>query len=720
MNRLRAWIDRLPRLRAFIYFFPVQLLLVQIKKNPVLIIFWLMMFGFITGHIASRYGVSLLFMDPEFIGHVNFFSYFLIGFACGGFIMAYQISCYVYNAFRFPFLATCSRPFLRFCVNNFIIPALFLLTYFVLILRFLTKDSIDAWQIAYDISGFIAGNVVFIIGSLFYFFRTSKNLSTLYGLNLKEKQARVVRRMILSRHPVKKGWRWKMITPGKETRDWHVETYIAGLWRIRRTQRFEHYDKDLLNRVFLQNHSKAVIFEVVVIGTLLLFGYFRDIPELMIPAGASIFLLFTLYLMFTGVLATWFRGWSNTIIVLLLLFFNWFHQFDPFESKTRAYGLNYNAAPVAYSNNEIVRLANDREGRQNDSLNTIMMLENWKQRIVTDPVQKPKMVILSCSGGGLRSSLWTFYTMQYLDSLTEGKLLGRTTLICGSSGGMLGAAFMREIWLREQMGENKDHLDPSFRENVAADMLNPVAMSLAVNDWFLPLHRVNYGGNSYARNRAYEFEQQLLSNTNNLMEKRLGDYSPAEKAGIIPMMVFAPTIVNDGRKMIIASQGVSYLVQPPKSRNVYNKSYPDAVEFSKLFANHNADSVRFSSVLRMNATFPYITPITTLPSEPEIEVFDAGMRDNYGMDNVLRFLFTFRTWINQNTSGVVLVHTRDKSKLRPVEENKGQTIWEEISRPMASFYNNLFSVQDYIHDYTTSQAAFWFGGQLDVLDFELN
>jgi hypothetical protein len=92
MGRFRAWIDRHPPVRRFIYFFPIQLLLVQVKKNPVLIIFWLLMFGFVSGKIAARYGVPLLFMDPEYLGEVNFFSYFLVGFACGGFVMAYQIS----------------------------------------------------------------------------------------------------------------------------------------------------------------------------------------------------------------------------------------------------------------------------------------------------------------------------------------------------------------------------------------------------------------------------------------------------------------------------------------------------------------------------------------------------------------------------------------------------------------------------------------------------
>lgn len=719
MVKLRAWIDRHPLIRRFIYFFPVQLVLVQVKKNPVLIIFWLLMFAFVTGAFAARYGVSLLFLDPEYNGNVNFLSYFIVGFSFGGFVMAYQISCYIYNAFRFPFLATCSRPFFRFCINNFIIPVSFLAVYLTLIIRFLCGEPVSGIHIVTDLLGFIGGIIVFVFGSLFYFFRTTKDMQSLYGVVINDIVSHKTKRVILNRDPLKKTLSWKTITPGKEGRDWHVESYIAGVSKIRRARPFEHYDKELLNRVFMQNHSKAVLFEVIVITTLLVLGLFRNVSAFMIPAGASIFLLFTLYLMFTGVLATWFRGWSNTIIVLLLLLLNFVHKFDVFDAETRAYGMNYKVAPAVYSNEEIQKLANDSKQRETDSLNTITILENWKRKNVTDPSHKPRMVILSCSGGGVRSASWTFYTMQYLDSISGGKMLPRTALICGSSGGMLGAAYMRELWLREQNSEPVRHSDPAYRANISSDVLNPIAFSLAVNDWFIPLQHASYGGERYSRNRAYAFEEKFLENTGGILEKKLADYRVPEQKAIIPMMIFAPTIVNDGRKMIIASQGVSYLLKEANTSNIDYHNLPDAIEFSRFFEKQAADSVRFASVLRMNATFPYITPLTDLPSEPKIEVFDAGMRDNFGMDNILRFLHTFRNWIAANTSGVIIVQTRDRAKQHPIEPNDGQSITQAFSRPLSSFYGNLFTVQDYNHDFGIGQASNWFAGKIDVIDFEL-
>jgi Patatin-like phospholipase len=719
MGRIRAWIDRHTLIRRIVYFFPVQLVLVQVKKNPVLFLFWILLFGFVTGKIASKYGVSLLFMDPEYLGSVSPLSYFIIGFACGGYIMAYQISCYVHNAFRFPFLATCSRPFLRFSTNNFIIPSTFLITYLILITRFLLHEPVSKFEIVLDLLAFLCGNLFFTLVSIIYFFRKKRNQNSLYVKQGDEKPKQRTRRIVLNRDPIKNKLQWKTITPGKEGRDWHVESYISSLLRIRRTRPFEHYDKSLINQVFRRNHKKAVRFEIIVILTLVVLGFFREYQFFIIPAGACIFLLFTMYLMLTTVLRTWFRGWTNLVLVFLLLLVNWMHQFNFMHAQTRAYGINYTNAAAIYSNEEIDRYANDQKALREDSLNTISILENWKRKNTTDSTHKPKMVIVACSGGGLRSALWTLYTMQYLDSVSQGKLMPRTSLICGSSGGMLGAAFIREAWLREQKSENIRHNDIQLRDQLGADILNPMAVSLVVNDLFVPMRMDEYAGVRYSSNRAFAFENQFHKNTHHILEKTIFDYREPEKQAIIPMMILAPTIANDGRKLLIASQGISYLTKPANKNSVHYQPLCDAIEFRRFFEKQNADSLRFSSALRMNATFPYITPLTTLPTKPQIEVFDAGMRDNYGIENILRFMHQFRNWIAANTSGVIIVQTRDKAKVKSIEATGGQTMTQSFSKPLTSFYANLFTVQNYNQDERLAEAAHWFPGQIDLLEFEL-
>jgi hypothetical protein len=47
----------------------------------------------------------------------------------GGFITAFNLYSYAMHGYRFPFIATIARPFLKFNINNAVIPGLFVLTF---------------------------------------------------------------------------------------------------------------------------------------------------------------------------------------------------------------------------------------------------------------------------------------------------------------------------------------------------------------------------------------------------------------------------------------------------------------------------------------------------------------------------------------------------------------------------------------------------------------
>ena len=108
------------------------------------------------------------------------------------------------------------------------------------------------------------------------------------------------------------------------------------------------------------------------------------------------------------------------------------------------------------------------------------------------------------------------------------------------------------------------------------------------------------------------------------------------------MVVSSPSIVNDGRRLIIASQPVSYLAKNVPQDGFDFLPANDAIEFTDFFKKQNASNTKFSSIMRMNSTFPYVLPAVCLPSEPVIKVMDAGLRDNFGTKNALRFLFVGR------------------------------------------------------------------------------
>ena len=64
------------------------------------------------------------------------------------------------------------------------------------------------------------------------------------------------------------------------------------------------------------------------------------------------------------------------------------------------------------------------------------------------------LVLINTSGGGHRSATFTMSVLQHLDSITQGGIMQKTFLINGASGGMIGAAYFRELYLRRQQGKN--------------------------------------------------------------------------------------------------------------------------------------------------------------------------------------------------------------------------------------------------------------------------
>lgn len=182
------------------------------------------------------------------------------------------------------------------------------------------------------------------------------------------------------------------------------------------------------------------------------------------------------------------------------------------------------------------------------------------------------------------------------------------------------------------------------------------------------------------------------------------------------MMILAPTIINDGRKLYISPQHVSYMMDLNDSS--YTGEKIGGVEFLRFFEEQGSKDLRFLSGLRMSATFPYITPNITLPSQPAMEIMDAGITDNFGLSDAIRFLFVFKEWIAENTSGVVFVSIRDSQKEGPISKEDRLSLFERFSLPISSIYQNFESLQDITNDSKIEYAKAWFKGSIDRIDIE--
>ncbi|HCQ28701.1 MAG TPA: hypothetical protein DIU39_00335 [Flavobacteriales bacterium] len=703
-------------IKKIIYFFPVQLLLVHLKKNQFLLMFWFLYFLIITRSIAVKYGIPYLFIAPEYLGKTGFWSYFIMGFSLGGFTMAFHISSYIMNSHRFPFIATLKNPFFRYTVNNSIIPFAFILVYiYEVVMYYYNTPEFNIWQILKYIAAFIIGFNVFILIAFSYFITRNKNLFGLFNL-APASEEESIEPVSMTLH---KKTHWYDFF--KRERKWYVRSYFDLPFKIKLARKVSHYDKDMLVKVFKQNHLNASLFELAIVVSLILLGLFRDYPFVQIPAAASLTLLFTMFIMLNSAFHSWLRGWTVTVFIVVVLIINYLSQFPQFNYANKIYGLNYNEVPQKYSNDIIEKIKSDTLSYAEDWLQTLEILEKWKSKNTSATGEKPKMVMLNVSGGGSRSALWVMRVLQMADSLTNGNFMPCTQLISGSSGGMIGAAYYRELYRKKQMGEPVDLNSREYLDNIAKDLLNPITFSIATNDFFIRLKKFTFKNQVYTRDRGYEFERQLSVNLQAFDTTTLGFYKPYEKKAIIPMMVFSPTILNDGRRLLLSSVGVSYLMNNFPKTNVKNKPTLESIEARKLFVNQNIDDLKFTSVIRMSATFPYIMPTPELPTQPILNIVDAGMRDNYGYLISHQFIMVFKNWLNKNTSGIIIVQIRDKEKIRKIKEDvRLKKILESISTPIGSVYENLFRIQDYSQDELIQSLSYWYEGNVDILNFELS
>jgi hypothetical protein len=333
---------------------------------------------------------------------------------------------------------------------------------------------------------------------------------------------------------------------------------------------------------------------------------------------------------------------------------------------------------------------------QKDKQAYLTILNNWKSR---QSSPKPVLYIINTSGGGLRSAAFTMNTLQQLNKQLNGQLMQQTILISGASGGMLGAAYFRELQYQQLKGAKINLQDKQYITNITKDLLSPIFSSFLTRDLLSPAQKFNYNGFAYIKDRGYAFEQKLNENTASVLDKPISAYEEAEQKGLLPAIFFNSVITRDGRKMILATRPVRFLMKPISNNQQIESFDPDAIDFHTLFKKQNSQGISLLTALRMNATFPYVLPNVWLPSNPIVDVMDAGLRDNFGQESSLRFIEVFKDWLKENTSKVIVIQIRDRSMSdwdKPLESN---SLIGFLTKPFLILQNNWYKMQDYAqHD----------------------
>lgn len=301
-------------------------------------------------------------------------------------------------------------------------------------------------------------------------------------------------------------------------------------------------------------------------------------------------------------------------------------------------------------------------------LRPVDALEAWRRHHVAKGTFKRKLVIVSTSGGAYRAAYWT---AMILDELTrqshqhmswggDGKLKGfddSIRLITGASGGMVAGTYFLAMAQEEgrwpvnaSVEARLDHdikvtTQPNqFMSNiglVSRDSLTQVAKHIIASD--LP-NLLNPFGELVDRGKVLQ-EQWLTLDTNSF-----GDMVQGQIEGWRPSIIFSPMLVETGQPILISNLDLRSM---PQFRG------NEAEVFFDLFP---CSQRKFSlaTAVRMNATFPYISPAVSLPTIPERRVVDAGYYDNYGISTAAAYLSDpgVRKWIEREIDDVILLEVR--------------------------------------------------------------
>jgi hypothetical protein len=691
----------MPKLLNGIYrFLPVQLVLLHFRKYQLLLLFWILLIATITGRFAANFGSASLFLAPEYQGKINFLSMFWLGSAMAIFAMAWNITTFIIHSHRLPFLGATKQAFLKYCINNSIIPIAFLVFYSIVSIRFqYFFEHTPGSKIFFLQLGFYFGFIVFLLISFLYFFRVDRDLFKTVISTITNPS--VIREII------------PYDSLDIEFDIIKADAFLSETLKVEKVSELENYHPRLLSTVLRRHHRNAITATIFALALLVVLGAFMEDPRLRIPAGSGFLLLFSIMMGLVGSVKYFLKTWELMGWVLIACFLSLLVRYKIFDLRSIAYGLDYHTAESSKPNYDYDYLKklftpqqyelDKREGEKR--------LNNWLAK-KTD-TSKPPLVVITLSGGGSRSAYWSFRTLQYLDSLSKGKLFKNSVLITGASGGMIGATYWRTVHTAYLEGRIKTPYDPKYQENTGKDLLNAIIFSFASVDLISPFNKISIAGYSYTKDRGYAMEQELIRNTEGMLDQKIGDYRMLEYNGIVPQLIINGTIINDGRRLMISSQPISYLTQPAYSLTDTFNPPIDAVDFATLFAKQNPFNLRISTALRMNATFPYILPVVKLPSNPQMNVMDAGMRDNFGTEVACRFLMVYKDWIKEHAGNVIFLQIRDSREYQVFPSTEQGSLGSMLLHPLTVIEHKWEPFQSYGQSYMKDQVPNW----MDKINF---
>ena len=289
-------------------------------------------------------------------------------------------------------------------------------------------------------------------------------------------------------------------------------------------------------------------------------------------------------------------------------------------------------------------------------------LENWlalreKSRVgapadrqsTSIAAKAPVLVVVATSGGGIAAAVWTASCLAEIEKEYP-DFPYHIKLVTGASGGMVGAGpYIASLKEPGKDPDRKGRLS-SIVDAVAEDSLTPTVRRTLLAD--LP-SLLCFKDQSNDRGRVLEgvWERNWSDHLGLPKGLTLYDLAQGERDGWRPSLVVSPTLIEENHFLVIS--------------NLDFIGRGGDLQFFRLYPASRKE-MTLATALRLNASFPLISPAANLPSiegnktfagsyVPMRRVVDAGLLDNFGVELACRWIEQRKSFLYANTSGVLLL-----------------------------------------------------------------
>jgi hypothetical protein len=191
------------------------------------------------------------------------------------------------------------------------------------------KELIPNVEIIFLVVGFLAGLLLILSVSFFYFFQADRTI-------LKKLQPAFNSARNYFAHLQPENIAASNLSLLKS------EWFLDSFFRVRRCRDVSHYSHELMEKIFKRHHFAAVVSLLVAYLFLILIGFFLDSKFFQLPAGASITLFFAILIGVIGSLVYFFQSWSVPALIVFFFIINALYRIEWIDPRNKAYGLNYN------------------------------------------------------------------------------------------------------------------------------------------------------------------------------------------------------------------------------------------------------------------------------------------------------------------------------------------------------------------------------------------